>query len=596
MLNIAIRLLSIIALSLAATWAYAQQYPSPTFNNVTVNGSANFKGSTSGTTVLHPSATASGTLTLPAATDTLVGKATTDTLTNKTITDNQTNYTRTETGAALLTDAVRWQNYAITPQDFNASAGTGGDDSAALNAAAAAASSATGPNAGVLYLPPPPSGAYNVCADSFRPQKVTNGAASLVIRGPAGGGATIRSMPGCSSGAVLFATMQIEGEAFSENVKSTTKLTFENVRIDGSCLSRYTVFNAYSVGLTFRNSVLRNAATGNGANYFQQSGYETSIDNSNRLENINDAGHTCYNTSADLPDYNLWLTGTDNQIGAVAVDAKIANFFGAGGGNNHFVGTHGWGYPGGTDGQPNLRPQFNYLMEGNQVLIGTIGDQPTVAGIRLQNTIGDNSGAIISGHTITGPLEATVKGVSLGNGVNRSTIVGNNLAFTAGANAIVADGTIDSTNIILNNQGAVLTSQLTLSGLGGTTNQTLGLVCDASHCFFSSTPAQGSSFSNNSYAVSGSNGQHIFTVNGTTVDTISLVGNFAGVPNILKGYTLASGASQLPACISALNRAFAWVSDFATAPTYRQTVTPGTGGGGTIGNTVACDGTNWLAH
>ena len=43
-------------------------------------------GNTSGTTVLNASATASGTLTLPAATDTLMGKATTDTMTNKTVT------------------------------------------------------------------------------------------------------------------------------------------------------------------------------------------------------------------------------------------------------------------------------------------------------------------------------------------------------------------------------------------------------------------------------------------------------------------------------------------------------------------------------
>jgi hypothetical protein len=42
-------------------------------------------GSTSGTTTVTSAATASGTLTLPSATDTLVGRATTDTLTNKSI-------------------------------------------------------------------------------------------------------------------------------------------------------------------------------------------------------------------------------------------------------------------------------------------------------------------------------------------------------------------------------------------------------------------------------------------------------------------------------------------------------------------------------
>lgn len=49
-----------------------------------VLGSLVLSGSTSGTTTINPNVTASGTLTLPAATDTLIGKATTDTLTNKT--------------------------------------------------------------------------------------------------------------------------------------------------------------------------------------------------------------------------------------------------------------------------------------------------------------------------------------------------------------------------------------------------------------------------------------------------------------------------------------------------------------------------------
>lgn len=60
----------------AATWNALQAYN---------NGDFGLNGSTSGTTLLEPAATASGTLSLPATTDTLVARATTDTLTNKTI-------------------------------------------------------------------------------------------------------------------------------------------------------------------------------------------------------------------------------------------------------------------------------------------------------------------------------------------------------------------------------------------------------------------------------------------------------------------------------------------------------------------------------
>lgn len=55
-----------------------------TFGSAGAVGRLKIAGTTSGSTVLDASATASGTLTLPSATDTLVGKATTDTLTNKT--------------------------------------------------------------------------------------------------------------------------------------------------------------------------------------------------------------------------------------------------------------------------------------------------------------------------------------------------------------------------------------------------------------------------------------------------------------------------------------------------------------------------------
>jgi hypothetical protein len=58
---------------------------SPIINTATIGSVGITFNGTTGTTILQASATASGTLTLPAATDTLTGRATTDTLTNKTI-------------------------------------------------------------------------------------------------------------------------------------------------------------------------------------------------------------------------------------------------------------------------------------------------------------------------------------------------------------------------------------------------------------------------------------------------------------------------------------------------------------------------------
>lgn len=84
---------------------------------------AYLRGSSSGGTTLQAEAAASGTLTLPSATDTLVGKATTDTLTNKTLDANGTGNSlsnvdvadHSATGTPSATTYYRGDNTWATP-------------------------------------------------------------------------------------------------------------------------------------------------------------------------------------------------------------------------------------------------------------------------------------------------------------------------------------------------------------------------------------------------------------------------------------------------------------------------------------------------
>ena len=87
---------------------------SPTITSLYVPADGMYFNGTTGVTQVAASTTASGTLTLPAATDTLVGRATTDTLTNKSI--SLTTNTITGTTAEF--------NTALTDGNFATQAGT----------------------------------------------------------------------------------------------------------------------------------------------------------------------------------------------------------------------------------------------------------------------------------------------------------------------------------------------------------------------------------------------------------------------------------------------------------------------------------------
>lgn len=109
-----------------------------TLGNVeTVTGAKTFNdgklllaGSSSGTTTLKATAAASGTVTLPAATDTLVGKATTDTLTNKTYDTAGTGNSFSINGVAVTTNTgtgavVRATSPTLVTPNIGSATGTG---------------------------------------------------------------------------------------------------------------------------------------------------------------------------------------------------------------------------------------------------------------------------------------------------------------------------------------------------------------------------------------------------------------------------------------------------------------------------------------
>ena len=121
-----------------------------------VNFDHTFSGSSSGSTLLQASATASGTLTLPAATDTLVGKATTDILTNKTLTSAAINTSSlkspreiTTISATAATGTINFDAntqavlYYTTSASANWTLNVRGDSGTTLNAVMATGDSIT---------------------------------------------------------------------------------------------------------------------------------------------------------------------------------------------------------------------------------------------------------------------------------------------------------------------------------------------------------------------------------------------------------------------------------------------------------------------
>lgn len=385
----------------------------------------------------------------------------------------------------------RFLDRGVNVLDYGPSVGTGGDDSAAINAAINAAGAPGGPSR--VNFPPPPSGYYNVCADSVRiVNNLTPISVELFGLG-AGGGPTIRTLPSCTSGGALNAVAYIEA-GYSALPKSANRVSIANLRFDGWCKSKFGIQANYAAGLSMRDTVIRNSAPGNGANLRINSGYEYQIDSTVRLENINDTGHVCYTGPSTMPDYNLWTNGSDSNLKMVAINARVAHVFNESGGNNNYINSHVWGYPvAGAESAYDLRAQYGYLINGRATLIGAVADSPLVAGYYLTNTaFGDNGGAVLTNSMTFGPMPVGAFGLKIAPEVRNTIVANNNFISVPNSPTYGIDvGTgLDPSNTVINNQGSLIQSGVVK--FGGGANQVLAITPDPTRTYFSAVASTGS--------------------------------------------------------------------------------------------------------
>lgn len=350
----------------------------------------------------------------------------------------------------------KFLDFGISVLDFGPLVGTGGDDSAAINAAlqAACAYTQTNPAAKTcrVVFPEPPSGSYNVCAS---PVTLPGYWSSVSLQGT-GAAPKIRVLPGCTSGIT-----SVVYQALNTGDSSAARLHIDNLTLDGSCLAKYNLYAGYVVGMQVTRTIFRNVAKGDGANVWIGGGYENNIDKSNRAENVNDQGKAaCYNSQADLPDYNFYTKSSDSWYGLVAINARVANYFNANGGNNHYADAHGWGFTGAFPpyAASNLAPQYTFVSIGNVDITNAVMDAPQVAGIYLKGGLDTNgnptsaSFAQVIATSMFGSPAGT-PAVLLDTGLTNAVIVGNGWSNQTSAVATVS-GAISPTITIANNGDA----------------------------------------------------------------------------------------------------------------------------------------------
>jgi Pectate lyase superfamily protein len=341
------------------------------------------------------------------------------------------------------------------------------DDAAAINSAVrrlenAADAAPTALHSGMVYFPRPPDGCYLVRAP-------------IILSGPTAGEANFaitlqgdgRGVSVIRAGAAIRAVLM--KDATWEEGDTITDLTF-----DANALADHAIAWLGGTGVRFSRIEALNGKvddlylSGADARFFTDS---------------------LFMNSTTFPPYNIYIDGssTDNEFtDDLAVNASFANIVENGGGSNHFISNHAYGYP------QNLCPRYSFVVADQSIWIGNQSDCSREAAFLVTSW-----SAIISGNLIQGAMN---HGICLSPSGGDNTIVSNQTVF-GNPNGTVKAGVAPANAIV---QGVMQDQAIACAGPGvRTATWGTGKNYGASNVVLNNTPTSNENLWNTIYTSGG---------------------------------------------------------------------------------------------
>ena len=232
------------------------------------------------------------------------------------------------------------------------------DDAPAINAAIQAIANST-THEGNIYFPQAPGGCYLVDEPIVLPGEVSFTVNNVITLAGDGQGVTI-----IRAGAAIETVLE-------KNVVYNTGDTVVDITFDANALAQHAILIRGGAGLHFTRIEGLNGLADDFNSTIPTTIYGGGF-------TVNDSNFINLKT---FPPYNIYLVNTSDSefTNNVSQNGRIANIAESGGGSNHFVGNHVFGYP------RQYCPTYSFVAEFTSIWIGNQSDCSNEAAILVNN-------------------------------------------------------------------------------------------------------------------------------------------------------------------------------------------------------------------